>query len=378
MVTFALCAIALAVMYIQKLSVLNFKSIRQLDLEFTPKINCFVGNNGQGKTNLIDAIYYLSMCKSAFNPNDNQVLTHGEQYFMLQGTYSRRNSEERISCGFKLNSGKVFKRNDNEYSRLAEHIGLLPVVMVSPADIALIADSGDERRRYMNSVIAQYDRLYLDEVLRYNRALSQRNTLLKSGAFSADLLEAIDVQLATYGQRIYDKRSYFIDQLIPIFRQHYARVSGREENVSLQYRSHLHQAPPDELLRLSLDKDRVLQHTSVGVHRDDMQLTLNGFPIRREGSQGQQKTYLIALKLAQLEFMARVAELKPILLLDDIFDKLDADRVQHLISLVADEEFGQIFITDTNPFRLRDAMQPSGLTYSLFHINNGAVEEHPA
>lgn len=365
-------------MYIQKLSVLNFKSIRQLDLEFTPKINCFVGNNGQGKTNLIDAIYYLSMCKSAFNPNDNQVLTHGEQYFMLQGTYSRRNSEERISCGFKFNSGKVFKRNDNEYSRLAEHIGLLPVVMVSPADIALIADSGDERRRYMNSVIAQYDRLYLDEVLRYNRALSQRNTLLKSGAFSADLLEAIDVQLATYGQRIYDKRSYFIDQLIPIFRQHYARVSGREENVSLQYRSHLHQAPPDELLRLSLDKDRVLQHTSVGVHRDDMQLTLNGFPIRREGSQGQQKTYLIALKLAQLEFMARVAELKPILLLDDIFDKLDADRVQHLISLVADEEFGQIFITDTNPFRLRDAMEPNGLTYSLFHINNGAVEEHPA
>ena len=365
-------------MYIRKLSVLNFKSIRQLELEFAPKINCFVGNNGQGKTNLLDAVYYLSMCKSAFNPNDSQVVTHGESYFMLQGNYLRNGSEEQITCGFKSNSGKVFKRNDNEYGRLAEHIGLLPVVMVSPADIALIADSGDERRRYMNSVISQYDRLYLDEVLRYNRALAQRNSLLKSGNLSSGVIEAIDAQLAAYSQKIFDKRSYFIDQLIPIFRQHYARVSGREENVSLQYRSHLHQGAPEELLRLSFDKDRVLQHTSTGVHRDDMLLMLNGFPIRREGSQGQQKTYLIALKLAQLDFMARVAGLKPILLLDDIFDKLDADRVQHLLDLVANEEFGQIFITDTNPFRLREAMEPSGLTYSLFHINNGAVEEHPA
>lgn len=363
-------------MYISRLSALNFKSIRQLELEFGPKINCFVGNNGQGKTNLLDAIYYLSMCKSAFGVSDTQVLTHGEPFFMLQGTYSRNGAEEQVSCGFKLNGGKVFKRNGNEYERLAEHIGLLPVVIVSPADIDLIAGSGDERRRYMNSVISQYDRLYLDEVMRYSRALAQRNSLLKSGNLSTDLVEAVDAQLAAHGQRIYDKRLYFIDQLIPIFQEHYAQVSGRPEHVSLSYRSHLHDADMAQLLRQSFDRDRALQHTTVGVHRDDMQLMLNGFPIRREGSQGQQKTYLIALKLAQLDFIGRVAQLNPILLLDDIFDKLDADRVQQLIGLVAREEFGQIFITDTNPVRLHEAMAPNGLTYSLFNVYNGTVVPH--
>ncbi|MBQ9469992.1 MAG: DNA replication and repair protein RecF, partial [Bacteroidales bacterium] len=283
---------------------------------------------------------------------------------------------EQVSCGFKLNGGKVFKRNGNEYERLAEHIGLLPVVMVSPADSALIAGAGDERRRYMNNVISQYDRLYLDEVMRYGRALAQRNSLLKSGRLNPDLIEAIDAQLAVSGQRIYDKRLYFIDQLTPIFQEHYAQVSGRPEQVSLSYRSHLHNADMAQLLRQSFDRDRAMQHTTVGVHRDDMQLLLNGFPIRREGSQGQQKTYLIALKLAQLNFIGRVAGLNPMLLLDDIFDKLDADRVQQLIALVAKEEFGQIFITDTNPMRLHNAMAHNGLTYSLFHVYNGTAVPH--
>lgn len=364
-------------MYIKKLTIINFKSLKQLDLDFDPKINCFVGNNGQGKTNLLDSIYYLSMCKSAFNPNDSQVVTHGEPFFMLQGNYSRHNVDESIYCGFKLNEGKKFKRNDKEYEKLSEHVGLLPVVIISPADTALIADSGDERRKYMNSVIAQFDKLYLNEVVRYNRVLIQRNNLLKTSAhnpqFNFDLVEALDEQLASYGTVIYEKRKYFIDQLIPIFQEHYARVSGKNEEVSLKYRSQLHNGNFVELLKENINKDRALQHTSVGIHRDDMLLTIGGFPIKREGSQGQQKTYLIALKLAQFDFIRQVTQIKPILLLDDIFDKLDIYRVSKLIELVANDEFGQIFITDTNPNRLSEAMLPSNLKYKLFAISNGNV-----
>lgn len=365
-------------MFIKKLTAINFKSLRQVELDFDPKINCFVGNNGQGKTNLLDSIYYLSMCKSAFNSADSQVVTHSEQFFMLQGTYSRQNIDEQIHCGFKLNDGKVFKRNGKVYNKLSEHVGLLPLVIISPADTALISDSGDERRKYMNSVIAQYDRLYLDEVIKYNHVLNQRNSLLRATAhdqnFNLDIIEALDEQLSIHGASIYEKRKYFIDQLIPIFKEHYAQVSGKQEDVSLRYRSHLHNGSLNTLLKESINKDRALQHTGVGIHRDDMVLTIGGYPIKREGSQGQQKTYLIALKLAQFDFLTKIAQIKPILLLDDIFDKLDVDRVTKLVGLVANDDFGQIFITDTNPNRLKEVMTRNNMHYKLFEVMNGNVE----
>lgn len=364
-------------MYLKKLTAINFKSLRQVELDFDPKITCFVGNNGQGKTNLLDSIYYLSMCKSALNSADSQVVTHGEQFFMLQGLYQRLDCDETIHCGFKLNEGKVFKRNNKAYNKLSEHVGLLPLVSISPADAALVSDSGPERRKYMNSVIAQYDRLYLDEVIRYNHTLQQRNSLLRNSAHSPmnfDLLDAFDEQLSTYGTSIYKKRKYFIEQLIPIFQTHYTRVSGRDEAVSLAYRSQLQNTNMPELLSKNRERDRTLQHTSVGIHRDDMVLTINGFPMKREGSQGQQKTYLIALKLAQLHFIQSVANIKPILLLDDIFDKLDIERVTKLVNLVAQDDFGQVFITDTNLERLSKILSVNNIHYKLFEVIDGQVE----
>ncbi|MGE0078173.1 MAG: DNA replication/repair protein RecF [Bacteroidales bacterium] len=363
-------------MHLKSLTVINFKSFKQLELEFDPKINCFVGDNGQGKTNLLDAIYYLSMCKSAFNPSDNQVLNHDEKFFVLQGRYVRKTSDENIYCGFKQSEGKIFRRNGKDYERLADHIGFLPVVMVSPADSALIEESGEERRKYMNSVISQFDKVYLDEIMRYNRALAQRNSYLKGNhgyTFSYDILEAIDEQLAQYGKIIHAKRQEFINQLIPIFQDYYTRVSGGAEVVSLTYRSQLNSNDLHELLRDNVDKDRALQYTSVGIHRDDIVLNIDGYPIRREGSQGQQKTYLIALKLAQFDFFSRVSEIKPILLLDDIFDKLDFKRVEQLVRLVAFDGFGQIFITDTNKNRIDEILHRINSGYRLFNVESAEV-----
>jgi len=363
-------------MYLKSLTIINFKSFKQQELEFDSKINCFVGNNGQGKTNLLDAIYYLSMCKSAFNPNDNQIVNHDESFFVLQGRYSRRLIDESIYCGFKRTEGKVFRRNGKDYERLADHIGFLPVVMVSPADSALIEESGEERRKYMNSVISQFDKIYLDEIMRYNRALAQRNSFLKSykgSTFNYDILEAIDEQLVQYGKIIHAKRHEFIGELIPIFQEYYSRVSGGAEVVSLTYRSQLNNNDLHELLRANVDKDRALQYTSVGIHRDDIVLNIDGYPIRREGSQGQQKTYLIALKLAQFDFLSKVSEIKPLLLLDDIFDKLDFQRVEQLIRLVAHDGFGQIFITDTNKNRIDEILSRIHSGYRLFKVESVEV-----
>ncbi len=364
-------------MYLKRLTAINFKSISQVDIEFDIKINCFVGNNGQGKTNLLDAIYYLSMCKSSLTVNDSQVIRHGQDLFVLQGFYQRDGVDEHIHCGLKQGEGKVFKRNGKAYERLADHIGFLPVVMVSPTDNELVEGSGEERRRYMNGVISQIDRIYLDEVMRYNKLLAQRNSLLKSHSrshFSYDLLEAIDIQLAEYASVIHSKRKAFVEQLIPIFQEYYQRVSGGHERVSISYRSHLNETPADSLFRENIEKDRALQFTSVGIHRDDLTLTLDGYPIRREGSQGQQKTYLIALKLAQFDFLSKVSGLKPLLLLDDIFDKLDPNRVHQLIELVAHDGFGQIFITDTNKHRLEEVLQRVSSGYKFFRVDNSEFE----
>jgi len=366
-------------MFLKHLSAINFKSYSQVDIDFHSKLNCFVGDNGQGKTNLLDIIYYLSICKSAFNPTDSQNIKHSEEFFIIQGQYERDGNEENIFCAVKVSEGKVFKRNGKDYPRLADHVGLLPLVIISPADLSLIIEGSEERRKYVNGVISQFDRIYLEELIRYNRVLAQRNKLLKDigdrGNLSEDLFEVLDSQLVAMGEAIYNKRKDFVDKLIPIFQKYYSIISGIDEKVKLVYQSHLDGEDFSNLLANSFAKDRVLQFTSVGVHKDDLTLMLNDRPIKKEGSQGQQKTYLIALKLAQFEFMQSVSKVKPILLLDDIFDKLDLSRVENFIKLVSDDGFGQIFITDTNKDRLTDILERLHSGYKLFRVDSGNVEE---
>ena len=366
-------------MYLQQLSLLNFKSYSQVDIHFHPKINCFVGKNGQGKTNLLDGIFSLSMCKSAFNPIDQQNIQHNEPFFVVQGVYQRNDKAENIYCAVKRNSGKVFKRNGKEYQRLAEHVGLIPIVIISPSDTSLILEGSEERRKYINGVVSQYNRVYLDQVVKYNKLLYNRNKMLKEKSFgksfSYDLLEVIDDQLDELSKPIYSERLDFAEKLTPIFQDYYRRVSANAEEVKLVYRSHLHQQSLKELLKQNLERDLAIQFTSKGIHRDDLELTVNGFPIKKEGSQGHQKTYLIALKLAQFDFLKKVSGYNPILLLDDVFDKLDMERVEQFIQLVAHDGFGQIFITDTNKNRLDEILEKLNSGYTLFSVENGEVQQ---
>lgn len=365
-------------MYIQELSLVNFKNIEHAEFKFTDGLNCFIGNNGAGKTNLMDAIYYLSFCKSFLNPVDAQNIRFDEEYFMIQGKYSRLESEEVIYCGLKRNQKKIFKRNQKEYKKLSEHIGLLPVIIITPFDTNLISGGSEERRRFIDSVISQYDAVYLDNLIRYNRALQQRNNLLKqfagSSSFSVELIEIWDDQLVKYGRMIHQERQSFINRLIPVFQQYYQLISGGKETVGLKLQSDLLANEYEQLLKDTLGKDRMLQYTTAGIHKDDFEFTLAGYPIRKFGSQGQKKTYLVALKLAQFDFMKEISGLTPILLLDDIFDKLDAGRVEQIVKLVADDHFGQIFITDTNREHLDTMIASLDAEFRIFNISEGQVK----
>jgi DNA replication and repair protein RecF len=364
-------------MHLKQLNLLNFKSYHQLEVIMHPKINCFVGNNGEGKTNLLDSIFYISMCKSNFNSIDYQNIKHENDFFVIQGLYERLEKEENIYCAVKKDSGKTFKRNGKEYQRLAEHIGLLPIVIISPADSSLILDGSEERRRFMNGVISQYNKPYLDNIIKYNKLLASRNRILKDRNYNAktleDLLEVIDYQIDSLAHPIFEQRQEFTHNLTPIFQKYYNSVSQGAEKVELIYQSNLEEKRMKDILHENIEKDRILQYTSKGIHKDDLILTLNGHPIKKEGSQGQQKTYLIALKLAQFNFIQQISGIKPILLLDDIFDKLDMIRVEQFIRLVTDNEFGQIFITDTNKSRLDSILENAGIGFFLFNVNNGEV-----
>lgn len=364
-------------MHLKHLNILNFKSYEDLELELHSKINCFIGNNGVGKTNLLDSIFYLSMCKSNFNSIDSQNIRHQADFFVIQGLYNRMEKEENIYCAVKRDTGKTFKKNGKEYSRLAEHIGLLPIVIISPADSALILEGSEERRKYINGVISQYNKPYLDNIIKYNKLLAGRNRLLKdkhySSATLSDLIDVIDDQLNELSKPIYSDRLEFTQKLTPIFQNYYQKVSNGVEQVELVYQSHLEEKDLKQLLKESFERDRMLQYTSKGIHKDDLLLSINGHPIKKEGSQGQQKTYLIALKLAQFNFIQQISGIKPILLLDDIFDKLDMSRVEQFIRLVSDHEFGQIFITDTNKARLDDILERIDTGFSLFNVSNGGV-----
>ncbi len=366
-------------MYLKKLSILNFKNYTEAELEFSPQVNCLTGNNGEGKTNILDAIHYLSFCKSFFNSIDSQNILHDSPFFLIQGTYNGEDKEEEIYCGLKRNQKKQFKRNKKEYQRLADHIGLFPLVMISPADSELITEGSESRRRFIDSVIAQFDRNYLEDLIAYNKVLSHRNALLKQFAdsrkFDIESLEIWDIQLIEYGTKVHEKRSNFINKFIPIFQKYYELISGGKEQVGINYISHLNENTFSEVLIKALSRDRAIEYTTVGIHKDDLEFTINGYPLKKFASQGQQKSFLIALKLAQFEFIKNIKNSTPILLLDDIYDKLDDLRVKQLMNIVASDNFGQLFITDTHPTRLASIFTGSETDFKLYHIKEGNAEE---
>ena len=372
-------------MILNRLSIINYKNIQEATLTLSPKMNCFIGPNGTGKTNLLDAVYYLSFCRSAYTSVDSQVIRHDQDFFVVEGDYTddrgmlgEDQDELRklsIYCGMKRGTKKHFKCNKKEYKRLSQHIGLIPLIFVSPADTYLVDGGGEERRRLMDMVISQYDNLYLDALNRYNKALQQRNSLLKMEEEpDLELMRIWEEQMAAEGEVIYQKRNAFVQELIPVFQQIYQQISDDRESVSLRYVSHGQRGPLLEVIQRDRMKDRAVGYSLHGVHRDDLEMLLGDYPMRREGSQGQLKTFVIAMKLAQFSFLKRTcSQTTPLLLLDDIFDKLDAHRVERIVSLVASKEYGQIFITDTNREHLDKILQANSFDYQLFSVHDGEV-----
>ncbi len=359
-------------LFLKKLSLINYKNFESVTFNFDAKINCFVGSNGIGKTNILDSIYHLAFGKSYFNPITSQNIKHGEDFFVIEGVFKKENREEKIICSIKKGQKKIMKRNDKIYERISDHIGFLPLVIISPADRDLITEGSDARRKFMDGVIAQSDKLYLQDLIRYNKLLSQRNSLLKyfaaNNTFDPDALATYNEQMHSYGSEIYEKRKKFIETFIPIFLEHHQVISGGKEVVTIQYESQLKNHTLLELFDLHLSKDRTLLYSTAGIHKDDLYFTIENNPIKKFGSQGQQKSFLIALKLAQFDFIKKQSGVSPILLLDDIFDKLDEHRVSHIVSLVNDDHFGQIFISDTHPERTELVVKQTHQSYEVFPL----------
>lgn len=364
-------------MILQSLSIINYKNLRQAELQFSPKMNCFIGNNGMGKTNLLDAVYYLSFCKSYTNPIDSQIISHDADVCMLQGRYlTEHGKEEEVYSGIRRRQKKQFRRNKKEYDRLSDHIGLIPLVMISPADNELITGASEERRKFMDMAISQFDREYLRALVRYNKALQQRNVLLKNeeGAIDSDLLELWEAQLVVEGNYIHRERKAFIDAFTPIFNRFYERISGSHEDVSFAYSSQLNEYDFAERLRNNRQRDIIMGHTTTGIHRDELEMLLDGYPIKKVGSQGQNKTFFVSLKLAQFHFLLLKGDTKPILLLDDIFDRLDAARVEEIVKLVSESDFGQIFLSDTNRESLDRILERTGNNSHIYTVVDGEVK----
>lgn len=363
-------------MRIESISLLNYRNLREVNVSFSPKVNCLIGSNGMGKTNLLDAVYYLSFCKSSVTVNDSQNIFHEEPFFMIQGNYITDSGiSEEISCGLKRGEKKQFKRNKKSYDRLSDHIGSVPLVMVSPADNVLIAGGSEERRRFVDMVISQYDSEYLNALIRYNRVLQQRNVMLRAYVMpDAEMFSLIEEMMVAEAVRIHQGRKQFVEELVPVFSRFHSIITGGNEEVALLYRSHLNENDLRELLAASRADDRSLGYTSKGVHRDELVMKLGGYPIRKEGSQGQNKSFLVALKLAQYDFLFRKGGETPILLLDDIFDKLDSSRVEQIVNLVSGDGFGQIFITDVNREHTDGILEQIDGAYRLFEVEQGEVK----
>ena len=361
---------------LKNISILNYKNISEAKLDFSKKFNCFIGNNGEGKTNLLDAVYYLSFCHSMFSNVDSLLMKHDTDFFMIQGEYLHDDGEtmEEIFASMKRGSKKQFKRSKKNYKRLSEHIGIVPLIIVSPDDATLISGGSEERRKLLDIVISQYDNSYINALNRYNKALQQRNALLKMEDVEPDptLMDLWEEEMAREGEYIYEQRNKFVEQFIPVFNRVYQSISGNKEEVTLRYISHCQRGPLLDVIRRDRMKDRAVGYSLHGIHRDDLEMMIDGYPMKREGSQGQNKTYVISLKLAQFDFLSKTTNATtPLLLLDDIFDKLDALRVKSIVELVSSDTYGQIFITDTNRGHLDQILSHSDAEYKIFHVEGG-------
>ena len=364
-------------MYLKSLQLINFKNYEEAEIEFSPGINCFSGQNGSGKTNILDALHYLSMCKSYLNAIDRQNIRFDQQFFVVQGNWVKNDQEINIHCAVKNGSKKVFKRNKNEYDKLADHIGQFPTVMISPYDRDLIIEGSEFRRKWMDGIISQFNRKYLDDLQRYHKILDQRNALLKNmyehGLFDRESIEVWNDQMVKVGNAIHEARKLFLEEFIPVFQANYNFIGLEVEEVHLEYRSQLNTASFEDLLIQYQQKDAFTHHSNAGIHKDDLVFTIKGHPVKKFGSQGQQKSFLIALKLAQYEWLKRNLGVNPVLMLDDIFDKLDNQRVQKLMDLVSQQHFGQVLVTDTDPTRIRAVFKENGFESKNFLVNDGEI-----
>ena len=359
-------------MYLKKISLFNYKNFSEVNFDFDNKINCFVGKNGIGKTNVLDAIFHLSYGKSYFNPLAVQNIKHGEEFFVIEGEFEKKDRSEIVICSLKKGQKKILKRNGKQYDKFSEHIGFIPLVIISPADRDLIVEGSETRRKFIDTVISQLDSTYLNQLIQYQKTLSQRNALLKYFAlnqvFETDTLSIYNQQLDELGKIIFEKRKEFLTDFVPIFNKHHQTITGSAETVQLVYESQLFEKDLLQLLQESINKDRVLQYTSAGIHKDDLSFEIDHYPIKKFGSQGQQKSFLIALKLAQFEFVKKNSGENPILLFDDIFDKLDETRVGKIIEMVNNSDFGQLFISDTHPERTEAIIKSTHQTYKIFNL----------
>ena len=359
-------------MFLKNLSLVNYKNLQSASFEFDSKINCFVGNNGIGKTNVLDSIYHLAFGKSYFNPITSQNINHEADFFVVEGQFEKLQKEEQILVSARRGQKKVIKRNNKPYEKFSEHIGFIPTVIISPADRDLIIEGSETRRKFMDGVISQSDNVYLNKLIQYGKINAQRNSLLKyfaaNHSFDRDTLEVYNLQLSELGQYIFEKRKAFLEEFIPIFNKRYADITKNKEQVHISYRSHLSDNSLASLLEANLQKDMALKYTSVGTHKDDLSFEIEGHPIKKFGSQGQQKSFLVALKLAQFDFIKAISKVNPILLLDDIFDKLDEQRVAHIVALVATDQLGQIFISDTHADRTESVVKSSNQSYKIFKL----------
>ncbi len=359
-------------MHLKHLHLLNYKNLSAADFEFDEKINCLVGNNGVGKTNVLDSIYHLSFGKSYFNPITSQNINHEADFFVAEGEFIKNDNPEQILVSAKKGQKKIIKRNNKAYDKVSDHIGFIPTVIISPADRDLIIEGSETRRKFIDGVISQSDPVYLNKLLQYSKTVSQRNSLLKyfaaNNTFDRDTLEIYNAQMNSLGSDLFQKRQQFLKEFIPIFNKRYSDITNDKEHVEIIYKSQLFDAGLGKLLEENLQKDMALQYTSVGTHKDDLSFEIEGHPIKKFGSQGQQKSFLVALKLAQFDFIKQISKVNPILLLDDIFDKLDENRVAHIVALVATNELGQIFITDTHAERTEKVVKSSNQTYKIFKL----------
>lgn len=365
-------------MYLDKLTLTQFKNFKEAEIEFSPKVNCFMGNNGVGKTNLMDAIYYLSFCKSYFHFSDTLNIQHDAPFFAIHGWYKQTsNGDMQLTCLQERGKRKIFKKDKKEYERLSRHVGTVPLVMVAPDDRDMLAGGSSLRRKFIDGVISQFDNVYLIALINYNKALEQRNKLLKffaeTRSFDELQMAVWNEQTARFGTEIFQKRNRFLNHFLPIFQNYYATITNSAEKVDIIHHSQLHDEPLEDLLRQNQQKDLILQYTTVGIHRDDLLFLINGYSAQKFASQGQQKSFVLALRLAQFEYTARLLHSKPLLILDDIFDKLDMDRIQQLIDLVGGEQFGQVFLTDTQPGRVEAIFGDRQIPHKIFHLTYGQV-----